>query len=121
MGNAHIDSLKVSFYEGHKTGERIGEQRMMDSTMIYFARLGWSAEQVKAYFAEVNAIIDEYAEAFSPTQEQDVYQARMDEELKTVIDDCLPFKQRYPEIKSVGYDKPIKEQKHAALKKRRGK
>lgn len=73
MPNSHIDSLKVSYYEGHRTGERIGEQRMMDA------------------------------------------------ELAAVIPDCISFAERYPEIKVLGYDKPIREQKHHALKRRKGK
>ncbi len=121
MLNNHIGSLKISFYEGHRTGERIGEQRMMDCTMIYLHRQGWGEKRIKDYFDGVNAVIDEYAEAFKPTQEQDVYQARMDAELSTVISDCLSFAERYPEIKALGYDKPVREQKHQALKKRRKK
>jgi len=119
MPNNHIDSLKVSYYEGHRTGERIGQQRMLDSTMIYLHRQGWGEKRIKDYFDGVNAVMDEYAEAFKPTQEQDVYQARMDAELSAVIPDCLSFAERYPEIKALGYEKPVREKKHQALKKRK--
>ena len=118
---AYLDSIKSSFYEGHRAGERLGQQRMMDATMIYLHRQGWGEKRIKDYFDGMNAILDEYAEAFQPTQDQPIYQERMDQELATVIPDCLPFAERYPEIRALGFDKAYKEQKHAALKRRKGK
>lgn len=121
MPNNHLNGLKSSFYEGHKSGERLGQQRMMDCTMIYLHRQGWGEKRIKDYFDGVNAVCDEFSEAFRPTQEQEIYQERMDAELATVIHDCLAFAERYPEIKVLGYDKPVREQKHQALKRRKGK
>lgn len=67
--SSHIDTLKVAYTEGYKAGERIGQQCMMDCTMIYLHRQGWGAQRIKQYFEGVNAIIDEYAGVFKVTQE----------------------------------------------------
>ena len=106
MPSSYLDSQKAVFYDGKHLGERMGQQQVLDATMIYLKRLGWSSEQVIAYYHGMNAILDEFAEAFAVTQEQDVIQDRMDRELGEVVPDCLPFCKRYPEIKRMGYEKP---------------
>ena len=122
MVNRYIDSQRVSFFEGHKDGQRIGQQQIIDATMIYMARLGLEREKAVEYFNQVNSILDDYMEAFSPTDDQPIYQERMDEELRAILgDDMLDFHGRYPTVKEKGFDKPMKEERHPAAKKRRKK
>lgn len=122
MGNDFLDCQKSSYYEGHTDGQRIGQQQIIDATMIYMARLGRTREDAENYFKEVNAILDDYMEAFAKTDDQPIYQERMDEELKTILgDDMLDFRGRYPTVREKSFDKPIQEKKHPALKKRRKK
>ena len=119
MGNMLIGSMKAAYEEGRKDGERIGQQQIVDASMIFFARIGWNADQVAKYFADVNAILDEYAGAYAVSMEQDVAQAHMDEEISLVVPDCLPWCERYPEVKTLGYDKPVREKKHPALRRKK--
>lgn len=116
---AHVDDLKISFYEGHSQGQHIGQQQILDATMIYMARIGWEKEQVIDYYKEMNLILDRYADAFKPCMEQEIWQERMDDELRSVLGDtCIPFSERYPTIRGMGYDKPVKEERHPAAKKK---
>ena len=114
-----IDSAKSAFIEGHKDGQQLGQQQIIDATMIYMARLGRTREDAEAYFKAVNDILDDYVEAFAKTDDQPIYQERMDEELRLILgEDMLDFRGRYPKIKEKGFDKPVKEQRHPATKKR---
>ena len=117
-----IDSAKSAFSDGHQDGQRLGQQQIIDATMVYMARLGRTREDALAYFKAVNDILDEYVEAFMRTDDQPIYQERMDEELRLILgEDMLDFRGRYPKIREKGFDKAVKEAKHPALKKRRRK
>ena len=119
MSNAHLDSIKASYYQGHREGQRIGQQQIIDAAMIHMARTGGTKEQAQEFFDEINKVMDEYAAAFKYGPEMEIPQSLMDEELKFILgDDCLTFEQRYPEIRQMGYDKPVHEERHPAAKKR---
>lgn len=120
MGNDFLNCQRTSYFEGHTDGQRIGQQQIIDATMIYMARLGLGRKDAEDYFKEVNSILDDYTEAFAVTDDQPIYQERMDEELRTILgDDMLDFRSRYPTVKSKGFDRPIREAKHPALKKKK--
>ena len=118
MPSGYLNGQSAAFFNGKNVGERIGQQQVMDATMIYLHRHGWGEKRIKEYFIGMNAILDEYAEAFMATDNQPIIQERMDAELSEVIPHCLTFLEQYPEIKAKGFDKAVKEQRHPAAKKR---
>ena len=64
--------------------------------------------------SEMNEVSKEYAGAYQPGMEQDVLQERMDRELRAALgnpEDFIPFVERYPGIKTAGYDKMPKQKK----------
>ena len=107
--NDYIRRLHVMFNEGSKTGERLGKQYTIDSFQIAMGRyakrsFGYSvimeiseiAEQVRA----------EYDKAFDENPEADVYQDRLDRELREIVRgnaEFIPFGERYPEVKKQNY------------------
>ena len=123
MPNALISRSVGVYNDGFAEGQRLGQQQLIDATMIYLKRHGRSTEDAKGYFKEVNAILDEYYKAYFPTQDQPIYQERMDGELAEILgEDCLSFRERNPNIREMGFDKPIRENnRHPATKKRRKK
>lgn len=122
MSNNLINRSVSVYNDGHADGQRIGQQQIIDATMIWLKRRGMGREDAEQYFREVNEIADEYAEAYHPTPDQPIYQERMDGELQMILGEtCLSFRERYPTIREMGYDKPIREERHPATKKRRKK
>lgn len=120
MPNSFIESQRISYYQGFTEGQRLGQQQIIDATMIYMARLGMKREDAENYFREFNEITDRYDEAFKPTDDQPILQQRMDDELNAILgDDMLDFRERYPTIREKGFDRPIKEERHPASKKRK--
>lgn len=122
--SAYVEKLQSVYKEGYHDGERCGQQQVIDAAMVYMTRKGVQGHALVDFFHEINAILDEYTAAWNPSQEQDIIQARLDGEIEYGLDgatEFLPFRQRYPEIKSMGYDKPVREQRHPALKRRKGK
>ncbi len=57
-----------------------------------------------------NMELDEYfSPAFSDDVEAERYQEEMDRKLKEIWgDDLVPFRERYPQLKTIKYDKPKK-------------
>ena len=121
MGEKYLDSLEKAYLEGKRDGERVGQQTIFDCAMVYLIRKGWDGKQIVDFFTGTNDVIDEFGQAYRPCQEQDVIQARLDAIIANALDgvtDFMPFPKRYPEIKTMGYDKPIKEKRHPAARKK---
>lgn len=93
------------------TGERIGRQEVVDAVAIALHENGWGYGRIRALLDRTSALLDYYAPAFTLGMEQDIYQERMDRELRDIIKDekdFVPFSVRYSEIKTAGYKKPVK-------------
>lgn len=121
MGEKYLDSLERAYFQGKHVGERVGQQTIFDCAMVYLIRNGWDGKQIVDFFDGTNAIIDEFDQAYKPCQEQDVIQARLDAIIADALNgvtDFMPFPKRYPEIKTMGYDKPIREERHPATRKK---
>lgn len=50
----------------------------------------------------------EYSEAWCGSQESDWYQEKLDEALKRIFGEIVPFRERYPYLKEWDYNKPHK-------------
>ncbi len=119
--NHYIDKLEQVYKNGFHDGERCGQQQIVDTAMVYLTRKGWRGKELVDFFNGINSIMDEYTAAWNPNQEQDVIQARLDGEIEYGLDgahEFLDFPKRYPDVKRMGYDKPIREERHPAAKKR---
>ena len=93
------------------TGERIGRQEVVDAVAIALHESGWGYGRIRALLDRTSALLDYYAPAFSVGMEQDVYQERMDNELRAIVkneSEFVPFNVRYDEIKTAGYDRAVK-------------
>ena len=123
-GSDLVRKLRLSYEIGFDDGQHTGQQQGFDVGTIYLIRKGWTGKELVDYYKGCCDIIDEYAEAYNPAMEQDIAQERMDEELRAGYEDAvefIPFRERYPSVKNMGYDRPIKEPRHPAAKKKRGK
>lgn len=106
--NAYIANQQKKILQAANDGMRHGEQYAIDCVMIALHRQGWGYQRIKRLFDDVTEIADYYALATHPGMEQDVYQERMDAELRSFVDgnqDFSPFSDRYPLVKTVGYDR----------------
>lgn len=103
MQNAKLDYIL--------TGERIGRQEVVDAVAIALHEIGWGYGRIRALLDRTSALLDYYAPAFSVGMEQDIYQERMDNELRAIVkgeSEFVPFNVRYNEIKTMGYDKVVR-------------
>ena len=119
--NDLLKKLDYMYRVGFNDGQHTGQQQGFDVATVYLIRQGWSGQQLVDFYNGCCEIVDEFAEAYNPAQEQDVAQERLDAELQAGYDgavDFVPFRQRYPAVKNLGYDRPIKEERHPAVKRR---
>ena len=89
-------------------GMIVGQQWAIDLMRISLRRLGWGYDRVKRLLDRMEQADDEFLPALKLCMEQDVMQERMDRELRDLIKDkqeLIPFDKRYPDVKTLGYDK----------------
>lgn len=120
MANVFLKKLETAYKLGFNDGQKTGQQQAFDAATICLIREGRSGQQLVDFFNQSCKVIDRYAEAWNPSMEQDIAQYRLDEELEAGYDGAiafLPFAQCYPDVKTLGYDRPTKEERHPAAKK----
>lgn len=89
-------------------GMIVGQQWAIDLMCISLHRLGWGYDRVKRLLDRMEQADNEFLPALKLCMEQDVMQERMDRELRDLIkdkQDLIPFEKRYPDVKTLGYDK----------------
>lgn len=104
MGNAMLDRIHAAEQRGAQAGELFGQQFAIDLLQIALHRHGWGYERVRKLLDEMRALSDYYDPAFYPNPEQEVWQERMDAELRDLIKDkarCYTFAERHPIIPGV--------------------
>ena len=96
-------------------GEQMGMQKMWDYVQqalretevvgpVIFAR-----KRLEKLYRRVSELADHYHPAFTAEREADNRQEELDGVLKEVWgEDLVPFYERYPYLKKIGYDKPQK-------------
>lgn len=93
---------------------RQGQQWALDCLLIALHRQGWGFDRIKRLLDATDDIAKYYSPALHPCMEQDVFIARMDDELRDIVkgkQEFYDFSARYPEIKIAGYDKAPNRQK----------
>ena len=91
-----------------RVGIRFGEQRTLDLMEIALHRKGWGYERINALLDLMRELDSYYAPAWETRMESDVFQERLDNELKSIVGDrqeFISFPERYPEVKQLGYKK----------------
>lgn len=90
-------------------GIRFGEQRTLDLVEIALHRKwGWGYDRINDLLDFLRELDEYYASAWEMTMESDVFQERLDNELRDIIKDkqeLIPFEKRYPEVRQLGYNK----------------
>lgn len=93
---------------GMREGLMMGMQFTSDVLLICLHRQGWGFERAKRLLDQMWEAADYFADGFVLCMEQDGRQEQMDRELLDLIkgrQDFSPFRERYPNVMSLGYDK----------------
>ena len=91
-----------------RVGIRFGEQRTLDLMECALHRKGWGYDRINALLDLMRELDAYYAPAWETRMESDVFQERLDNELKSIVGDrqeFISFQTRYPEVKQLGYKK----------------
>ena len=94
--------------KGVKEGLVMGQQFVCDVMMVCLHGKGWGYDRIRRLLDEMDKQCDYYADAFINGMEQDVRQEQLDRELRDTVKDrqkFVPFAERYPNVKTLGYDK----------------
>ena len=89
-------------------GIRFGEQRTLDLMECALHRKGWGYDRINGLLDLMRELDAYYAPAWEMRMESDVYQVKLDNELRDIIKDkqeLIPFEKRYPEVRQLGYNK----------------
>lgn len=94
-----------------RIGTEVGQQQVFDALALALrdpavmgAKCVFGPAKVKTVCQRVQEIVQEFADAWSPSPEQDYQQDRLDRALKDIFGEELqPFKQRYPFMKEQKY------------------
>ena len=120
MGSDLMKRMTSLYISGFDDGQHTGQQQSFDAATIFLARKGWSGKELVEFYNGCVGVIDEFCEAWNPSMEQDVAQEKMDAELEAAYEgevEFAGFSRRYPSVKNMGYDRPVKEERHPAAKK----
>lgn len=89
-------------------GIRFREQRTLDLVEIALHRKGWGYDRITGLLDLLRELDEYYAPAWETQMESDVFQERLDNELRDIVKDrqeFIPFEKRYPEVRQLGYDR----------------
>lgn len=89
-------------------GIRFGEQRTLDLMEVALHRKGWGYDRINGLLDLMRELDEYYAVAWEMRMESDVYQEKLDNELRSIVGDrqeFIPFEKRYPEVRQLGYNK----------------
>ena len=92
-------------------GMRIEKQFMLDTLQMSLHQLGWGYKRIKELTDLWGEIYNDYHIALEGTGESDVWQERMDAQIRDIIKDqqeFFDFRSRYPDLRYHGYDKAVK-------------
>jgi len=104
--NKLAELLQRAYKEGFSDGTLCGQQQGFDAAMIYMHRNGFGPERSVKLHHGMEAILDEYADAFHMRMESDIKQVKMDAEIADALKgklEVVPFPERYPWVKQTNY------------------
>lgn len=104
--NDMVRRLKDAKDKGVRQGLTLGQQFAADVMMVCLHRQGWDYDRIKRLLDEMDKASDYFADAFINCMEQDVRQEQLDREIRDIVKDreqFVAFKERYPEVVTLGY------------------
>lgn len=69
----------------------------------------FGAKRLEKIYEAMRKLDKEYSEAWCGSQDSDYYQEKIDDSLKKIFGNIVPFRERYPFQKEWNYNKPLKE------------
>lgn len=102
MKNSFLAKQQAIQRECVNQGIRHGQQYAIDIVEVALHRQGWGYDRIKRLIDQVTEIADYYAPSMRPGMEQEVFQARMDRELKDLVkgrQEFATFEERYPLVR----------------------
>lgn len=108
MKNSFFAKQQAIQRECVNQGIRHGQQYAIDIVEVALHRQGWGYDRIKRLVDQVSEIADYYAPCMRPCMEQDVFQERLDAELRDIVKDrqeFATFAQRYPLVINAGYER----------------
>ena len=91
-----------------QVGIRFGEQRTLDLMEVALHRKGWGFDRINDLLDLMRELDELYSVAWETRMESDVFQEKLDAELRDIVKDrqeFIPFEKRYPEVRQLGYNK----------------
>lgn len=102
MKNSFLAKQQAIQHECVNQGIRHGQQYAIDIVEVALHRQGWGYDRIKRLVDDIRDIADYYAPSMHPGMEQEVYQERMDRELKDLVkgrQEFATFEERYPLVR----------------------
>lgn len=115
MGNAYLDKQRKRDQEFFMAGMNTGMQIASDYLQIALrdpeamGKDTFGRKRIEKILQKCMELDDHFSVAFSGDVDADHAQEEMDALLREIYgDDLVPFKERYPNVKQFGYQKPKK-------------
>ena len=110
MGNnAFLNKMAAERQAFMEVAQQTAKQLMLDTCQITLhEQFGWGYERIKRFSDAWGDCYNEYFEALMNRMESDVWQVRLDRALDAILaghQELIPFKERYPYVKTPGYDR----------------
>lgn len=108
MKNAFLAKQQAIQAQCFADGMRCGEQFAIDCFQIALHKAGWGYDRIKRLTESVAESSSYYADALRRGMEQDIRQEQMDRELADILkgnEPLIPFGERYPLVKTAGYER----------------
>ena len=99
---------------GFQAGLQAGRQQILDMVSLVLrdpeimGKDVFGAKRLQKVQEAMKKLDKEYSEAWCGSQESDWYQEKLDEVLKRIFGEIVPFRERYPYLKEWDYNKPHK-------------
>ena len=113
--NGYLKRQKEDRQKMLDAGEQLGTQKMWDYVQMALSdpelmgKDTFGRKRIEKLFKYVHDLADTYHVAFTDDKEADYYQEKMDAQLRDKWGpDLVPFHERYPMLKRLGYDKARK-------------
>lgn len=107
--NAFLQKQKERDQRYFDAGVDHGVQRTIDDLTMVLRDMGWGRTRIKRVLTAIDEKDKKYKLAYADHKEADLYQEKMDSELREVYgDDLVPFSERQEYVAQHSYNKPRK-------------
>lgn len=115
MANAYMKNQQQMQQYYFETGEAVGFQRCLDYMQVllrnpeYMGKDVFGRKRWERLYKGLMQCDKTFGDAFTQGVNADYCQEKLDANIREIFgEDTLPFEQRYPRFKKVGYNKPKK-------------